>query len=438
VGAFVARHRLEGSIYRIIFGFAAIIAGAAVSTAAPAVVLGAEQQLGKSLFFDKGLSHGGSQSCASCHSPTVAFTDPDSSHATSKGDNPALFGNRNAPSAMYMAYSPTFHYDTDEQLYVGGQFTDGRAPTLEEQAKAPFLNPVEMGNSNRAEVVDHLMSGPNADAFKSVYGADAFNNVDKAYDNISNAIASYERSPELSPFTSKFDYSLKGRVVLSPSEKRGLAAFNDPMKGGCSGCHISTPGADGTPPLFTDFTYDNIGIPKNMASDFLTLPAEFNPDGTAFTDLGLGGIVADPSLYGAFKVTTLRNIALTGPYGHNGYFTTLSQIITFYATRDVWPTCADPSTSAANAFAMGCWPSAEFADTMNRDELGNLNLSAGDIRDIKAFLATLTDGYAGVVPEPQNWALLIAGFALVGGRMRSVRRRANASGLAASPSHTSA
>jgi len=87
VGAFVARHRLEGSIYRIIFGFAAIIAGAAVSTAAPAVVLGAEQQLGKSLFFDKGLSHGGSQSCASCHSPTVAFTDPDSSHATSKGDN---------------------------------------------------------------------------------------------------------------------------------------------------------------------------------------------------------------------------------------------------------------------------------------------------------------------------------------------------------------
>jgi cytochrome c peroxidase len=161
----MVRHTVRGGGYRLIFGFLAMIAGVALSTSAPAVVLTAEQQLGKSLFFDKGLSHGGSQSCASCHSPTVAFTDPDSSHATSKGDNPALFGNRNAPSAMYMAYSPTFHYDADEQLYIGGQFTDGRAPTLEEQAKAPFLNPVEMGNGSRTEVVEHLMSGPNADAF---------------------------------------------------------------------------------------------------------------------------------------------------------------------------------------------------------------------------------------------------------------------------------
>jgi cytochrome c peroxidase len=390
-----------------------------------AAVLSAEQQLGKSLFFDSGLSHGGNQSCASCHNPSAAFTDPDKLHATSKGDNPLLFGNRNSPSAMYMAYSPDFHFDTEEGLYLGGQFTDGRAPTLEEQAKAPFLNPVEMGNASRAEVVDHLKGGSNATAFKAIYGDNAFDDVDGAYSNISKAIAAYERSPELSPFSSKYDFYLRRQASLTQQEQRGLDAFNDPMKGNCAACHISTPGADGTPPLFTDFSYDNIGIPKNVASDFLTLPPEYNPDGVAFLDPGLGGVVGDPSLYGAFKVTTLRNLDLTGPYGHNGYFNTIEQLITFYATRDVRPACADPGTGAALAMALGCWPTAEFASTMNLEELGNLPLNGRDIADIRAFLGTLTDGYS--VPEPHMWAMMILGFGLIGGQMRSRRTHLRAS-----------
>jgi cytochrome c peroxidase len=395
---------------------AAWVAGAGAAQAAP---LTATQQLGKMLFFDKHLSHGGNQACGSCHAPAVAFTDPDKTHATSKGDNPALFGNRNAPSASYMAYSPPFHYDADEGTYVGGQFDDGRASSLEDQAKAPFLNPVEMGNASRADVVSRLMTSPEAGAFTSVYGPNAFADTDTAYDNIAAAIAAYERSSELSPFSSKFDVVQGGHAHFTDQELRGYKLFTDPAKGNCSACHISDPSADGTPALFTDFTYDNIGIPKNYHSDFLTDPPAFNPAGQGFLDCGLGAIVGDPSLCGAFKVTTLRNIAITGPYGHNGFFDSLDEIVDFYATRDVKPACVDATVTAAQAEALGCWPAPEFPDTMNMEELGDLNLSSQDKADIVAFLGTLTDGYA--VPEPSTWALAIVGFAGVGAALR--RRR---------------
>jgi cytochrome c peroxidase len=385
---------------------------------ATAATLTPVQQLGKSLFFDKSLSHAGTQSCASCHTPAVAFTDPDKSNPTSKGDDPTLFGNRNTPSAMYMAFSPTFHFDADEGLYIGGQFWDGRAATLEEQAKGPFLNPVEMGNSTRAEVIDRLKVGSNASAFQAIYGTTVFDDVDTAYNHIADAIAAYERSSELSPFTSKFDYVLRGQATLTAQEQRGLDLFNDPAAGNCAACHISEVADDGTHPLFTDFTYDNIGIPKNFESDFLTDPLIFNPEGADFLDEGLGGIVGEPDLYGAFKVSTLRNLELTGPFGHNGYFPDLDSIIDFYATRDVKAACAVVTLSALEAIAQDCWPEAEFAATMNGDELGNLPLTAQDKADIKAFILTLTDGYRLPVPEPETWAMLVAGFGLIGAAMR--------------------
>jgi len=399
--------------------FAALLAA---TTAMPAMAtLTPQQALGKSLFFDSALSHGGNQSCASCHSPANAFTDSDKSHATSKGDNPALFGNRNAPTAMYMAYSPDFHFDTDQGLYIGGQFGDGRAATLEEQAKGPFLNAVEMGNASRTDVINRLKAGPNAAAFLAVYGANALDDVDIAYNNLAGAIAEYERSSELSPFTSKYDFSLTGQARLSPQELRGLSAFNDPMKGNCAACHSS----EGPQALFTDFSYDNIGMPKNWHSDFLSLDAQYNPDGTAFLDYGLGGVVGESDLYGAFKVTTLRNIALTAPYGHNGYFSSLAETVDFYATRDTKPVCVDPTVTATEATALGCWPAAEFDATKNADELGNLPLTKRDKADIVAFLNTLTDGYTPTsnIPEPATWLMMITGFGLIGGALSLRRRR---------------
>lgn len=390
-----------------------------------AQTLTAEQALGKSLFFDASLSKTGNQSCGSCHAPSRAFTDPDFQFPTSAGDDPTLFGNRNTPSAMYAAYSPIFSYDEAEGLWVGGQFWDGRAATLEDQAKGPFLNPVEMANDSRASVISKLASGANASAFSSLYGDTIFDNVDDAYGKIAQAIAAYERSPELSPFSSKYDLYLQGKVNLTLTEQRGLSLFNDPAKGNCAACHISEAGADGAPPLFTDFTYDNIGIPKNYASNFLTLPDEFNPDGINFIDLGLGGIVGDESLYGAFKVPTLRNIALTAPYGHNGYFDSLDQVVDFYATRDTKGTCGDITVTAAQSTSLNCWATPEFAGQMNVDELGNLPLNKWEKSYLVAFLNTLTDGYQiSVVPEPATWSLLILGFGGIGAQLRRRSRRA--------------
>jgi cytochrome c peroxidase len=405
------------SLHRKIF-IAAALALIGV-TPAFAGTLTAQQKLGKSLFTDFGLSHTGRQGCSYCHDPVAAFTDPEH-EAASDGDDESLVGNRNSPTVMYSAFSPEFHYDEEKGKYVGGQFLDGRSPSLEDQAGHPFLNPIEMNNPNAAAVIEKLQNGPNAEAFKAVYGQDAFADTGKAYSNLTSAIAAYERSSELSPFTSKFDYYLKGKVLLSPAEMRGMTVFNE---AGCSGCHIDTPSADGTHPLFTDFSYDNIGSPKNFESEFLDMPANVNPDGEAYLDPGLGGILGDPALYGMFKVPTLRNINLTGPYGHDGYFTTLDQIILFFATRDTWATCADPTTSAVDAVAQQCWPDAEFGLTMNTSQMGNLNLSDKQIQDIKVFLATLQDGYSGAVPEPEAWALLIAGFGLIGCNMRSRRKR---------------
>ncbi|MDQ4419165.1 PEPxxWA-CTERM sorting domain-containing protein [Sphingobium sp. DEHP117] len=397
----------------------------AFGTQQPALAssLTAEQALGKALFFDKTLSKNGTQACGSCHAPSAAFTDPDKNHPTSKGDNPSLFGNRNTPTVAYAAFSPEFHYDETEGLWVGGQFLDGRAPTLQVQAKGPFLNKLEMGNPSKSYVLNTLKNGSNAAAFKQVYGANIFDTPTKAYEKLATAIAAYERSSEVSPFTSKFDYYNKGQAKLTLKEQRGLAAFNDPMKGNCAACHISSPSDDGTPALFTDFTYDNIGIPKNLASDFLNLPTQFNPDGTSFVDLGLGGIVGDESLYGAFKVSTLRNVALTGPYGHNGWFDNLEDVVDFYATRDTKPVCTSVMLSSSAAVAAGCWPGAEFAEQMNVDELGNLPLNKWDKKNIVAFLGTLTDGYqAPTVPEPTTWALMLVGFGGIGAALRRNRK----------------
>jgi cytochrome c peroxidase len=397
---------------------------AANFTPVHAGTLSAEQSLGEALFFDTSLSKNGTQACGSCHSPSVAFTDPDKSNPTSKGDNPFLFGNRNTPTVAYAAYSPEFGFDANEGLWVGGQFLDGRANGLQAQAKGPFLNLVEMGNSSRAAVILKLKNGSNAEAFKSVYGANIFDTPYKAYEKLATAIASYEKSGEVSPFTSKFDYVNKGQATYTIGEARGLKLFNDPMKGNCAACHISTASDDGTPALFTDFTYDNIGIPKNLNSDFLTNPAQFNPDGLNFVDLGLGGIVGDESLYGAFKVSTLRNIALTGPYGHNGWFDSLEDVIDFYATRDVKPVCTSVMLSSSAAVAAGCWPAAEFADQMNTDELGNLPLNKWEKISIAKFLGTLTDGYQpGGIPEPSTWALMIMGFSGIGARIRRRGRK---------------
>lgn len=330
-------------------------------------------QLGRQLFFDKDLSNPIGQSCASCHNPGAGFSD--SVHGvTSQGAVAGLFNNRNCPAITYSSFTPEFHFDTNDSVYVGGLFLDGRVNTLQEQAKKPFLNRLEMNNTDAAMVIDKMRRADYYPLYKKVYGE--ADNVDKAFENLADAIATFEQSAQVNAFTSKYDYYLQGKVQLSEQELRGLQLFNDSLKGNCAACHISTPDEDLGKVLFTDFTYDNIGVPKNPANPFYTLPVAFNAAGANALDYGLGGIINDPAYYGHFKVPGLRNVALTAPYFHNGFFNTLEDVVHFYNKRDV-----------------ESFPAAEFPATVNHAEMGNLHLSDQEEKDIVAFLKTLSDGY---------------------------------------------
>jgi len=334
-----------------------------------------KQILGKRLFFDSNLSSPAGQSCASCHSPEAGFADPDREIPVSRGAHTDRFGNRNTPSAAYAAFSPAFHFDISEGIFFGGQFLDGRSATLEDQAKQPLLNPLEMANSDKYSVVDKVSRADYADNFKSIYGDDIFNDVDLAFDKIADAIANFERSKDVSAFSSRFDAFTTGQLTLTEQEMRGLDLFNREDKGNCAACHPSTSNTQEHPALFTDFSFDNLGTPANPNSPFLNQGPEFNPDGTGFVDFGLGGELGDIAENGKFKVPGLRNIALTAPYMHNGVFNTLEEVLDFYSDRN----------------NDGVIP--EVADNVNNDELGNLGLSNQEKADIIAFLKTLSDGY---------------------------------------------
>jgi len=350
-------------------------------------------QLGKALFLDRGLSTPPGQSCSSCHDPATAFTDPDKSKPTSKGVIAGRFGSRNSPTAAYAAFSPAFHYDRADEVYVGGQFLDGRASLLEDQARMPFLNPLEMANPDKAAVVRKVRQADYADLFRDVYGPDALRDVNQAYDRIADAIAAFENTRLMNRFTSKYDAYLNKKVQLTPAESSGLKLFEDPAKGNCAACHPSQPGPDRAPPLFTDFTYDNLGVPRNPGNPFYRMPKQFNPDQWAFVDRGLGAALGQPSEDGKFKVPTLRNIAVSAPYMHNGYFASLRAVVAFYNDRDVKPACRGKFVDEAQALKDGCWPQPEVVENVNRDELGNLRLTEHEVDDIVAFLETLTDGY---------------------------------------------
>ena len=225
-----------------------------------------------------------------------------------------------------------------------------------------------------------------------------------AFDNIALSIAAFEASPESNAFTSKYDYYLKGRADLTKEEKKGLDMFKS--KGKCANCHILAPGPNGQPPLLTDFTFDNIGVPRNPDNPFYT-QTDFNPLGDNWIDLGLGEFLASrvdyqqfaSANYGKQKVPTLRNvdkrpnILFTKAYTHNGYFKSLKGVVHFYNTRDAKPACANPFTTEADALAQNCWPAAEVPANVNTKELGNIHLTEDQENAIVTFMKTLSDGY---------------------------------------------
>jgi cytochrome c peroxidase len=373
------------------------------------------EQLGKLLLFDTNLSTPHGVACAACHGPDVGFTGPVSSINAGTVVYPGAvhtrFGNRKPPAASYAGDSPVLYYDDEEGVWVGGVFWDGRATgsvlgdPLAEQAEGPFLNPLEQNNPGAKQVCQKVRDSSYAALFRQVWGPESLGcvkDVAGTYERIARSIAAYERSSEVNPFTSKYDYYLRGEAELSTQEAQGLALFEG--KGNCSACHIAEPGPSGEPPLFTDFTYDNLGVPKNPANPFYKMPRKWNPAGRNWVDLGLGAFLMSqgyaPEVYepelGKVKVPTLRNVDLRPSAGfvkafaHNGYFKSLKAIVHFYNTRDTLPTCSN----SAQTPGLDCWPAPEYAPTVNHDELGNLGLTEEEEDAVVAFLKTLSDGYA--------------------------------------------
>lgn len=398
------------------------------------------EQLGKELFFDKISSPRRSMSCANCHALATGGVGHVGSFnlkgSVYRGADPKRFGNRKPPSSMYSAFAPVFHYDQARGEFVGGAFWDGRATgerlgsPAAEQALGPWLNPVEHNVASKKAVCLEVKRSKYANLFEVVWGAGSLDcspsGVDAAYDMLGLSIAAYEGSAEQSPFSSKFDDYWRAclaagndpqacgtaggdKAVLDPSnvlsemEWDGLIEFGEY----CSACHDSTrPGRNAlgeeTPPLFTDFTFANLGVPRNPENPFYEMDQVYlddgrpiNPLGADWIDLGLGAFLDSRPEWahlarendGKFRVPTVRNVdKRPGPgfpkaYMHNGVFKSLAEVMHFYNTRDVSALGWAPPEVDRNVSQM----------VLVGVPLGNLGLDAYAEAATVEFLKTLTD-----------------------------------------------
>jgi cytochrome c peroxidase len=387
-------------------------------------------------------------------------------------------GNRKPPTFAYAGYTPLLHKcggmgdgcggggmggggtnggmnggmggGMPANTFAGGLFWDGRATgwtlgdPLAEQAMGPFMNPLEMNNPNQMRVCLNVMRTEYAVLFEEVWGPgslDCVKEVSGTYEKIARSIAAYERSTEVNPFRSKFDafwsnvetkrrtsggvpqvWMINGMnktrfagLGLSESELMGLVLFNG--KGNCSTCHSLRPMHGSAYPLFTDFRYHNLGMPKNPDNPFYDMPRKWNPDGANWIDQGLGAFLAktagmsdsndvsrDYTAYaaenlGKHRTPTLRNVDLrpapdfVKAFGHNGYFKSLAEIVHFYNLRNVLPLCdvIDPPRDSMGGAT--CFPPPEVAENVNRVDMGNLGLTPQEGMALIAFLKTLSDVY---------------------------------------------
>ncbi|MFY4820526.1 cytochrome-c peroxidase, partial [Aliarcobacter butzleri] len=340
-----------------------------------------KEDLGRILFFDVNLSKNRTQSCATCHNPDAGFVD-DRDNGVKKmaslGDDGKSLGDRQAPTASYAKFSPTFHFDEKTKKYVGGQFWDGREATLEGQAGGPPLNPIEMGMSDKKAVVDRLKENSlYVDSFKKIFGADIFKNDDKAYEAMTIAIASFERIDEFSPFDSKYDRYLKGEYDLTPLEDLGKSIFFSNNNNSCANCHVLK-GEDKEGETFTNYQYHNIGTPANNE-----LRAK---NGVKAIDEGLlaNSNVSDVAQKGKHKVPTLRNVAVTAPYMHNGVFKDLKTVVEFYDKYNNKDRNIDPETNKP-------WDEPEVKDNISLQELKANKLTDRKVEALVAFMKLLTD-----------------------------------------------
>ena len=364
-----------------------------------AQVLSAQAVLGEKIFKDVSLSASGRQACISCHVADTGHAGPNALSAQLGGPGLDQQGVRAAPGINYLAFNKSFHFEADGTP-TGGFFWDGRATSLQGQASEPFFNPKEMANASVDELALKLSRAPYAAELQAMFGADIFKRPADALARITLLLQAYQlEDDDFKPFSSKYDEFLRGKASLSDQELRGLAWFNAAGKGNCASCHPSAKAADGSFPLFTDFTYDNLGVPRNQALKHNADPAYFD---LGLCARGLGDLTTRTDLCGAFKVPSLRNVALRKVLFHNGRFSSLKEALSFYVTRDTDPArwysqSGNKADGTVNKF-----------DDLPAAYKGNVNvtevpynrkpgdapaLSDAEIDDVVAFLGTLSDGY---------------------------------------------
>lgn len=346
------------------------------------------EKLGEALFSDPNLSKNRSQSCANCHLPGRAFSDRrdvQAGNAVSLGDDGFSFGDRNAPSATYAAHNPPFGKDA-EGTWIGGQFWDGRAKNLEEQAGGPPVNPIEMGMADERAVAARIAENPDyVKAFAALYGKDVVADPARTFAAATSAIASFERTPQFSPFDSRYDRYLRGEVKFTEQEELGRTLFFSKQFTNCNLCHeIKARDGRMEGATFTSYKYFNIGVPANPDA------RKLNGSKADFVDLGLAAnptVNGDAKERGKFKTPSLRNVAVTAPYMHNGVFKDLRTVILFYnkynskkKSRQV-----DPETGQR-------WAPPEVPENIDLEKLETgPGLDDQRVDALVAFLKTLTD-----------------------------------------------
>ncbi|MDC8785400.1 cytochrome-c peroxidase [Roseateles koreensis] len=352
--------------------------------------------LGEKIFKDVSLSASGQQACISCHAPDTGHASPNNLSAQLGGAKLDLQGGRNSPGMRYLVSNTAFFFAADGTP-TGGFFWDGRVNSLHEQATKPFLNPKEMANESVEALIARLSKASYADEMRSLYGADIFSRPQDALQRVGLALQAYQQEDaDFHPYDSKYDQFLRGQVSLNDQELRGLALFNAKDKGNCAACHPSAKGADGSFPLFTDFTYDSLGVPRNAK-------LAQNQD-ASFYDLGLcardgDDLLSRQDLCGKFKVPTLRNVAVRKVFFHNGRFDSLREVLQFYVQRDTNPEKwysrnADGTVNKFDDLPLALRSNVNVTEgPYNRVPGQAPALSEAEIDDVIAFLGTLTDGY---------------------------------------------
>jgi len=371
-------------------------------SAAPAVPMVAtptfadKVAVGDKLFDEVLLSAGSNLACASCHLKENGHADAAGVFLPRGGARLDQQGLRSSPTVRYLNDNRAFRFD-GQGLPEGGFAWDGRASSRSAQALGPLLAANEMANSSEAEVVRRTRVLPYFTELAFAYSLPTTATDAQVLQALQQALADYQQGdPGYAPFSSKFDAVQDGRATFTAEEDRGRNLFASPQQGNCASCHSLTPPAGQTRPLFTNFGYFALGLPRNVST------ATADP---AFFDMGLcGPIRTDLShrtdLCGLFKVPTLRNVALTAPYFHNGVVVTLEDAVSFYATRDTDPARWYPR-EVNNVIKFNDLPAAYRANVTQQAPFGQRpgeapRLSAREVQDIAAFLRTLTDGF--VVP----------------------------------------